>query len=172
MKLEVRHVCSDYTSYRAARVKSLFNAEKGCNFDLDAEIPVEGMEWNLACAPRLEIGAMRACRMVVLPEWQGAGIGMRFLNAVCEHQVSGGGRYGDRPKAVYFHTSHPGLCSALRRDKHWSQVSAVLYGGDKKKSQASIAKSNKSGRPEMSAGYGGHFRAVQGFKFTLPEVAP
>ncbi|WP_264766651.1 GNAT family N-acetyltransferase [Moraxella catarrhalis] len=26
----------------------------------------------------------RACRLVVMPEWQGAGIGMRFLNAVCQ----------------------------------------------------------------------------------------
>lgn len=28
MKIEVQHHCSDFNSYRAARVKSLFNAEK------------------------------------------------------------------------------------------------------------------------------------------------
>ena len=38
---------------------------------------------HLAVAPRLEIHGMRACRLVVLPEWQVAGIGVRFLNEVC-----------------------------------------------------------------------------------------
>ena len=39
MKVEVHNRCDDFTSYRAARVKSLFNAESGANFDLIAEIP-------------------------------------------------------------------------------------------------------------------------------------
>jgi hypothetical protein len=30
-----------------------------------------------------------------------------------------------------FHTSHPGLCAALRRDPHWTQVSAMLHGDNK-----------------------------------------
>jgi hypothetical protein len=42
----------------------------------------------------------------------------------------------------------------------------MLYGGNKKKSQSSIAKSATSqGRKAMTAGYGGHFRAVQGFEY-------
>jgi ABC-type oligopeptide transport system ATPase subunit len=45
--VRVRNSCDDFNSYRAARVKSLFNAESGANFDLDAEIPVEGTEWNI-----------------------------------------------------------------------------------------------------------------------------
>ena len=64
---------------------------------------------HIAFAPRLEIKAMRACRMVVMPEWQGAGIGMRFLNNLCQYYMDGKGKYGARVKAVYFHTSHPGL---------------------------------------------------------------
>ena len=123
---------------------------------------------HLAFAPRLEVNAMRACRMVVLPEWQGAGIGMRFLNALCKWHVDGNCRYGARVKTVYFHTSHPGLCEALRRDSGWAQVSASLYGGNKKRSMESVAKSNaKSGANLgiVSRGYGGHFRAVQGFKY-------
>ena len=105
---------------------------------------------------------MRASRMVVMPEWQGAGVGSRFLDAVCELQVRGEGRYGDRVKAVYFHTSHPGLCAGLRRSKKWLQVSCVLFGGNKKKSAATIKKANGV----IGVGYGGHFRAVQGFKYT------
>ena len=125
---------------------------------------------HVATSPRLEIGGMRACRLVVMPEWQGAGVGMRFLNAVCQHQVDGLGRYGDRVKRVYFHTSHPGLCAALRRDKAWAQCSAVLYGGDKVQSAASLGRSNRkqppSAKPKCQAGYGGHFRSVQGFRYS------
>ncbi len=127
---------------------------------------------HLGVAPRLEIGAVRACRMVVMPEWQGAGIGLRFLNLICEREVRGLGYYGDRVSSVYFHTSHPGLCQALRRDKHWAQVSAALYGGNKGKSARSINRSSiKAGRKPPQSGYGGHFRAVQGFRFTLPKEA-
>ena len=119
---------------------------------------------HLGVSPRLEVNGMRASRMVVMPEWQGAGIGLRFLNAVCDLQVSGRGPYGDRVKAVYFHTSHPGLCAGLRRDARWRQVSAKLHadtGGSSKSKMA--ARLKKLGGP--AAGYGGHFRAVQGFKY-------
>ena len=47
MKITVRNVCTDFDSYRAARVKSLFNAETGANFDLDAEIPIDDNGWSL-----------------------------------------------------------------------------------------------------------------------------
>ena len=54
--------------------------------------------------------------------------------------------------------------AALRRTRGWSQCSSVLFGGDKTKSARSIIKS--LGTAAGSGGYGGHFRAVQGFKFT------
>ena len=102
----------------------------------------------------------RACRLVVMPEWQGAGVGLRFLNAVCQLQLEGKGRLQGRRVTTIFHTSHPGLCAALRRDPKWRQVSAVLHGGNKRKSAATIARAGGA-----TAGYGGHFRAVQGFRF-------
>lgn len=111
---------------------------------------------HLATSPRLEIGGLRASRMVVMPEWQGAGVGLRFLNAVCQWCCAGNTQYGERVKRVYFHTSHPGLAAGLRRDKRWTQVSAQLHGGNKRKS------ASHSG---VMSGYGGHWRAVQGFKF-------
>ena len=37
MKIEVHNRVSDYNSYRSARVKSLFNATNGCNFDLEID---------------------------------------------------------------------------------------------------------------------------------------
>ena len=47
MRVEVRHHCSDFDSYRAARVKSLFNAEKGCDWEKVAELPIEDKEWQI-----------------------------------------------------------------------------------------------------------------------------
>ncbi|MBK8157998.1 MAG: ABC transporter ATP-binding protein [Rhodospirillaceae bacterium] len=107
----------------------------------------------------------RACRLVVMPEWQGAGVGMRFLNAVCGRWRAGKNRFGLRMPTL-FHTSHPGLAAALRRDRSWTQVSAVLHGDNRERSKASIARSAvnfKSNAP--GAGFGGHFRAVQGFRY-------
>lgn len=124
---------------------------------------------HIATSPRLEVGGMRACRMVVMPEWQGAGVGMRFLNEVCRLQFTDANKYHERTKAVYFHTSHPGLCAALRRDKRWIQVSQMMGGNHKGRSAKRIKSSAKS---LAGAGYGGHNRAVQGFKMprALAEV--
>ena len=47
MLVQVRNRCSDFDSYRAARVKSLFNAESGANFALDAELPIDEDDWRI-----------------------------------------------------------------------------------------------------------------------------
>jgi GNAT superfamily N-acetyltransferase len=147
---------------------------------------------HLGVAPRLETGGIRACRMVIMPEWQGAGVGLKFLNWIMEREVTGQGQFGDRVRAGYFHTSHPGLCAALRRDPRWEQVSAVMHGGSKRKSFNSIRNSAqyrpynpsftggldtaakgvehvdsklKGVQYSPTAGYGGHFRGVSGFKY-------
>jgi len=105
----------------------------------------------------------RACRLVVMPEWQGAGVGMRFLNYCCRLQLEGKGRLPGRRMTTLFHTSHPGLCAALRRDPNWRQVSANLYGASKRRSSCSMKK--RRSRASPASGYGGHFRAVQGFRY-------
>ena len=113
----------------------------------------------------------RACRLVVMPEWQGAGIGLRFLQAVCERWRTGGNRYGLKGPTL-FHTSHPGLCAALRRDPKWTQVSGNLVGDNRAKSKATLAKSAAKGCMAFTgAGYGGHFRAVQGFRYLGEDAA-
>jgi GNAT superfamily N-acetyltransferase len=107
----------------------------------------------------------RACRLVVKPEWQGAGVGLRFLNWICQAQLEGtdAARLPGRRLTTLFHTSHPGLAAALRREPAWRQVSARLFGEDKRRSAASIRKSGRSSL--VGSGYGGHFRAVQGFRY-------
>jgi len=128
----------------------------------------------------------RGTRLVVLPEWQGAGVGLRFLNAVCEIQRTGadGARLKGRNATTIFHTSHPGLCSALRRMPQWRQVSQTLHGANKRKSaktlrasaakrtrresgkgQTANVKTARPGETTIAAGFGGHFRAVQGFRY-------
>lgn len=92
-------------------------------------------------------------------------LGMRFLNHVCERYLRGENRYG-RGGAMLFHTSHPGLCAALRRDAKWVQKSARLFGANKLRSARSLTRAaRKRGGSEIGTGFGGHFRAVQGFKY-------
>src|SRR5471030_3543402 len=47
MKVQVSHRCSDFNSYRVARVKSLFNVESGCDVDVAADLPIEGLPWKI-----------------------------------------------------------------------------------------------------------------------------
>jgi len=90
---------------------------------------------------------------------------MRFLNAVCDMWRRGLNRY-EKPMPTLFHTSHPGLSGAIRRDPKWCQVSCSLYGGHKGRSMQSVRRSAiRKGQESVSSGYGGHFRAVQGFRY-------
>lgn len=95
----------------------------------------------------------RLCRLVVLPEWQGAGVGMKFLEAVAQMWLEGENRYRKRMTSV-IHTSHPGLCGALRRSKKWHYLTGRLLG---EKTTYTHVRKNR--------GYGGHLRAVQGFRY-------
>lgn len=120
---------------------------------------------HVAVSTRPGMAEARACRLVVMPEWQGVGIGLRFLQAVCERWRAGHNRYGIKVPTL-FHTSHPGLCAALRRDPRWTQVSGSLIGGNRGQSVASLRRSAAAGKmAACGSGYGGHFRAVQGFRY-------
>lgn len=114
---------------------------------------------HVAVSPSFEVKMYRATRLVTMPEWQGAGVGFRFLNWAAKYHLEGNGLHGHK-YPVLFHTSHPQLCNALRRSKEWVQVSAVLHGTNKVRSAKSMSKASAVG-----CGYGGHFRAVQGFKY-------
>ena len=46
-RIEVHNTCTDFDTYRAARVKSLFNAESGANFDIVAEVPADEDGWSI-----------------------------------------------------------------------------------------------------------------------------
>lgn len=91
----------------------------------------------------------RFCRFVTKPEWQGAGIGMRFLEFLTERELRGEGFIG-HPTTSIIHSAHPALAVSLRRNPKWRQISQALHGGAKDKS---------------ATGMGGHLRAVMGFRF-------
>lgn len=124
---------------------------------------------HIAVAPFFTAKAYRATRLVVMPEWQGAGVGTKFLEWVCEYHKQGNGRR-QKKYPTFFHTSHPQLIGYLNYSKKWTLKSQKLYGEDKVKSGKSLRKSarkksEKSIGSNASGGYGGHFRAVQGFKY-------
>ena len=120
---------------------------------------------HVAVSTRQGLVEARACRLVVMPEWQGAGVGLRFLDAVAARWRAGENRYGLKLSTL-FHTSHPGLAAALRRSPAWTQVSASLAGADRVRCKASLARSvERKGTGSHGGGYGGHFRAVQGFRY-------
>jgi len=47
MKLSVRNSCDEFNSYRASRVKSLFNCESGANFSHDASLDIDDGKWKI-----------------------------------------------------------------------------------------------------------------------------
>lgn len=118
---------------------------------------------HVAVMPLFTANAYRASRLVVMPEWQGAGVGTAFLNYVMQYHLDGNGRQG-RKYHTFFHTSHPQLAGYLRNSKLWSQTGAMLFGANKVKSRESLERTGK-GILKNGMGYGGHFRAVQSFKY-------
>jgi len=120
---------------------------------------------HLAVCPFFTASAYRATRLVVMPEWQGAGVGTKFLEWVCEYHKNGLGRCA-RKLPTLFHTSHPQLIAFLQRSGNWVLKSQQMFGGNKAKSKASIKGNGaKAQMANGGSGYGGHFRAVQGYKY-------
>lgn len=124
---------------------------------------------HVAVCPFFTANAYRATRLVVMPEWQGAGVGTKFLDFVVEYHKQGNGRRGHKLPTL-FHTSHPQLIAYLNRNPKWVLKSQQMFGTNKKKSGQSIAKAQANKKDgfqsaKKSGGYGGHFRAVQGFKY-------
>lgn len=117
-------------------------------------------------SPRPGMRDIRIARLVVLPDWQGAGIGRAFIDHLAERMLRGLNRF-KRRMATTISTAHPGLCKSMRRDPRWVQISAALCGTDKAASSRSLTRmmSKKKGATRTISGYGGHFRAIQGFRF-------
>lgn len=116
---------------------------------------------HVAVAPMFQNNSYRATRLVVMPEWQGAGCGTKFLEWICEYHAGGSGRCG-RKLPTLFHTSHPQLIGYLTASKKWVMKSQQLYGAKSRIKANQISGSLAGGTKKFM---GGHFRAVQGFKY-------
>jgi ABC-type ATPase involved in cell division/GNAT superfamily N-acetyltransferase len=120
---------------------------------------------HLAVSPGSGLKYARLTRLVVMPEWQGAGVGMKFLEYVARRWFNGENRYGKRMTTI-IHTSHPGLVAALNRGKRWVLTSQQMGGGDKQGFMKRVAAAAaKNGKASIGGGLGGHLRAVSGFRF-------
>lgn len=47
MKVSINHKSKNFNSFRAAKVKSLFNVEYGHQWSHEAELPIEGEDWKI-----------------------------------------------------------------------------------------------------------------------------
>jgi ABC-type dipeptide/oligopeptide/nickel transport system ATPase subunit/GNAT superfamily N-acetyltransferase len=163
IKLEVRKVDGSYWRYFKDHYYLKLKHPPAAEYFVGT---VDGEQVaHLCVCPLFTAKAYRATRLVVMPEWQGAGVGSAFLNAVCQYHLDGFGRGGHK-YPVFFHTSHPQLCAYLRGAAGWVQTGARLYGDNKARSITSMLRTGKSmDGKKMAAGYGGHFRAIQSFKY-------
>jgi GNAT superfamily N-acetyltransferase len=119
---------------------------------------------HLAVAPFFQNDGYRGTRLVVMPEWQGAGVGTKFLEWICEYHKNGFGRCGKKLPTL-FHTSHPQLIGYLRHSKKWVLKSQQMAGAKSRKMTTAGAKLRGDNQKKMVRFMGGHFRAVQGFKY-------
>lgn len=125
---------------------------------------------HVAVATMAGLHTARLCRLVTMPEWQGAGVGMKFLEHVAQMWLDGQNRYSKKMTGI-IHTSHPGLIAALRRSPRWVLTSQQMGGQDRTKSQASLYKAKAKGLVRAVGGYGGHIRAVVGFRYVGDRAA-
>ena len=70
-------------------------------------------------------GWKRVHRLVVLPDYQGIGIGTKFINEVTKHYIENGFN-------MNLTTTTPALVHALARDNNWALVRANRIGGSAK----------------------------------------
>ena len=127
---------------------------------------------HCAVSPRPGLREARMARIVVMPEWQGCGVGTKLINHICAMWLAGENRYGKK-MPMLVNTSHPGLCAYFRRDRRWRQVSAVLYGTSVKAALVRQGSGKRYGNTQKNAAGGtvsggiggGHLRAVQGFRY-------
>ena len=59
--------------------------------------------------------ARRIARIVILPDYQGIGVGAHLMKAVASAYVADG-------KQMYITTSHPAVINSLNRDRNWAMV--------------------------------------------------
>lgn len=111
-----------------------------------------------ACLPMFgRRGVWRIARLVVLPEYQGIGIGGRMLAACCQ-------LIRQRGRRATITTSHPAMIAHLRSSPDW-RIRAVKPLGGNRSGIPSANYRSSTGRPVVSAEFVGEVK-------TGPAAAP
>ena len=126
--------------------------------------------YGVATKPKGKQVEARGGRFVVLPEWQGLGCGMKFVNKIGQMQIDGEGIILGKSLTMLATTSHPGLARARRKDPKWQQITCPLHGQNTAHTKNTAKRQGK--KKTGFEGFGGHFRAVQGFRYIGENPAP
>lgn len=101
-------------------------------------------------------GRRRFSRMVTLPDYQGIGIGMRFMAAVAQ-------LHADEGKRINVTSSHPALIRHCRDSPLWKAINVKKNGGSAARGRTSfVAYRNSAGRAVVSFEYMGERLGKQG----------
>jgi GNAT superfamily N-acetyltransferase len=111
-----------------------------CHLGLIDEQPAAFCAWLPMFGRR---GVWRIARLVVLPDYQGVGIGGAVLRACCEMVVAAGRR-------AAITTSHPAMIAHLRSSPDWRLGAVKLAGGNRSGIPAARYRSS-AGRAVVSA---------------------
>jgi GNAT superfamily N-acetyltransferase/ABC-type ATPase involved in cell division len=93
-------------------------------------------------------GRRRVSRIVVLPDYQGVGIGVRLLHAACDQVRAAGNR-------VSITTGHPAMISHLKRSPAWRICDVKKIGAPKPGWKQGSGYKASTGRAVVSAEYRG-----------------
>jgi GNAT superfamily N-acetyltransferase len=74
----------------------------------------------------------RVSRIVTLPDYQGVGIGSKFLDALAELYVQQGYRFS-------ITASHPSVLSHCRRSEHWKAINVMKTGAKRSSGRAVVS---------------------------------
>lgn len=91
-------------------------------------------------------GWKRVHRLVVLPDYQGIGIGVKFINEISKYYIDNGFN-------MNLTTTTPALVGALRKDNNWN---LVRFGrmGNQSKSWAKYGTGDKIANKKLSEALG------------------
>jgi GNAT superfamily N-acetyltransferase len=87
-------------------------------------------------------GGSRVSRVVVLPDWQGIGIGRAFCRGL-------GGLYQEQGRTLYLRTSHAMMIRSLAGDKHWAISGVKKYGSERPTGKLAVGQTRKNGFVEF-----------------------
>ena len=108
----------------------------------------EPVAFCATCGMFGRVGRKRVTRIVVLPDYQGLGIGSRLVEHVCEHEAARGFRCN-------ITASHPAVIEHCKRSPLWTTVGLQRAAGPSQQTAHGLAVKTAVGRSVVSFEYRG-----------------